>query len=179
MVILISSLTLTENKPPTRKITEQKAALGAVDGDLANELVEALGVELLPLGADSGLPRLPPLELVLEGRPELDHLRLRRGRALHGLDPELLLLHGVLPGRKDRVQNVLRLGLRHVFLVLLPETLAGLALLGGGDLGWVRRVSGGLRAARWRTAPAIGSWGSYRPLLVLRVSDWCLKKLYF
>ena len=167
MVILISSLTLTKSKPPQEKNTEQKPTLGAVDGDLTDELVEALSIELLPLGADPGLPRLSPLELVLEGRPELDDLRLRCGGALHGLNPELLLLHGVLPGRKDRVQNVLRLGLRHVFLVLLPETLPGLALLGGGDLGRVRGVSRGLRAARWRTAPAIGSWGSYRPLLGL------------
>ena len=116
------------------KVTKQKASLGTVDGDLPDQLIEALGVELLSLGADSGLPGLSSLQLVLKGGPELDDFGLGGGGALDRLDPEFLFLHGVLSGRQNGVENVLRLGLGHILLVLLPKPLPRLSLLGGRDL---------------------------------------------
>ena len=44
----------------------EEAALGAVDGALADELVEALRVELPAHLADARLPRLPLLQLLVQ-----------------------------------------------------------------------------------------------------------------
>ena len=96
----------------------------------------------------------------------MDDLGLGGRRALDGLDPEFLLLHGVLSGREDGVQNILGLGLGHVLLVLLAEPLAGLALLGSGDLGRLGGVPRQcLPIGQWRIVPETGWWGSYQPLL--------------
>ena len=45
-------------------LQQQKSALGAVKSDLANELIEALTIELLSNGADSSFARR---ELVADG----------------------------------------------------------------------------------------------------------------
>ena len=96
----------------------------------------------------------------------MDDFSLGRRSAFHGLDPELLLLHGVLPGWQDGVENILSLGLSHVFLVLLAEALSGLAFVGGRDLaGGENKRRGSVQAALWRIAPAIGWWGLCQPLL--------------
>ena len=53
--------------------------------------------------------------------------------ALDRLDPELLFLHGIFSWWKYRIQNILCLSLRHVFIVFLPKPLTRL-LSGCGNL---------------------------------------------
>ena len=59
---------------------EQEPALGAVDGDLADELVKDLRVELAADGADARLARLSLLQLCVELLLQVDDVQAR-GRA--------------------------------------------------------------------------------------------------
>jgi hypothetical protein len=61
---------------------QQQPPLGAVDGDLPDELVEALGVQFLPKGADAGLPGLLVLQPLVQLLLQVQHvLGGRRGCA--------------------------------------------------------------------------------------------------
>ena len=87
----------------------EEAALGAVDGALADELVEALRVELLAHGTDARLPRLPRLQLGVELLLEVDDVQARGGRRGDVLDPERAV--GFVRARgQDGVEDVLGLG---------------------------------------------------------------------
>lgn len=87
---------------------EEQPPLGAVDGDLPDELIEALRIQLLPDGADARLARLPLLQLLVELLLEVDHVQARGRRARNVLHPQLPALRP-LAGGKDGVQDVLRL----------------------------------------------------------------------
>lgn len=51
---------------------QKKASLGAVDGHLTDDLVEALVMELLADGADSGIPTSMPANTLPAGCPAAD-----------------------------------------------------------------------------------------------------------
>ena len=53
---------------------EQEATLGAVHGDLTDELVEALRIQLLADGADTSFTGLPPLQLLIKSILQLDNI---------------------------------------------------------------------------------------------------------
>ena len=91
---------------PDMYAQQQQTALGAVDCDLTDELVEALRVELLAHGADPGLARLALQQTLVELLLQVDHVQARGWRARHVLNPEPVL--GPLPRREDRVEDVLR-----------------------------------------------------------------------
>jgi hypothetical protein len=55
---------------------EQQTAFCAVNGDLADEFVETLTVELLADGADAGLTGLPLLQSLVELLLEVEHVLL-------------------------------------------------------------------------------------------------------
>ena len=59
---------------------EQVASLRAVDRDLANQLVEALGIKFFSHGADARLPGLPFLKLLLQFVLKMHHVELCGGR---------------------------------------------------------------------------------------------------
>mmetsp|Transcript_3180 Transcript_3180/g.14223 ORF Transcript_3180/g.14223 Transcript_3180/m.14223 type:complete len:283 (-) Transcript_3180:41-889(-) len=87
---------------------QEEAALGAVDCHLADELVEALRVELLAHGADAGLARLPRLQLGVQLLLEVDDVQARRGRRRDVLDPERAVALVRARGQ-DGVEDVLGL----------------------------------------------------------------------
>ena len=66
---------------------------------LADELIEALRVELLAHGADPGLARLALQQTLVELLLQVDHVQARGWRARHVLNPELPVL-GPLPARE-------------------------------------------------------------------------------
>ena len=66
---------------------QQESSLCAVDGDLSDEFVEALRVQLLPHGADSCFPRLPSLQPLLQFVLEGDHVDSGGGRWGNVTDP--------------------------------------------------------------------------------------------
>jgi len=115
--------------------TKEKASLSTVDSDLTDELIKTLSIKFFTFGTDTGFPSFSSLKFVLKSGSELDDFGLGGRSTFDGLDPKFLLLHGVLSWRKDGVQNILGLGLCHVFFVLLAKSLSRFAFLGSGDLG--------------------------------------------
>lgn len=45
---------------------EQEASLSTIDGDLTDQLIEALGIKLFSNGADTGFPSLPGLNFLIK-----------------------------------------------------------------------------------------------------------------
>lgn len=80
---------------------EEESALATVDGNLADDFVEALIEELLPDGAESDFPGLAMEESLLELLVELDDFYLGGGGGEDCLDPELSVVGAVLLGRQD------------------------------------------------------------------------------
>ena len=80
---------------------QQQAALGAVDRDLADQLIEALGVQLLAHGAYPGLARLPLQQALVELLLQVDHVEPGGWCAGDVLHPELPLVRP-LTARRGR-----------------------------------------------------------------------------
>ena len=85
---------------------QQKSTLSAVDGDLANQLVVALGEELLTEGAYTGLAGLGTLKLQIEVVLQIDHVNLGGGLRRDVTHPEAAL-GSEFSWRQDRVKVVL------------------------------------------------------------------------
>ena len=85
---------------------QQEASLGAVDGDLADELIEALRVQLLANGADASLAGLSSLQGFVEAVLELNNIDAVSRRRRDVTDPESAIL-GELTWWQDRVEVVL------------------------------------------------------------------------
>lgn len=96
---------------------QQEPSLATVDGDLPDELIEALLKQLLAYGADSDFACLPLRQSLIELLLELDDLGAGGGGGEDGLDPELPILHGELLGREDLAEDVL--GAVGLFIPLL------------------------------------------------------------
>merc|ERR1740133_937583 len=140
---------------------QQQPPLSAVDRHLPDQLVEALGIELLAHGADARLARLALQQTLVELLLQVDHVQASGWRARHVLHPELSVL-GPLPWREDGVEDVLclrdlRLSLhwRQLLLATLGTwraTLLGPSALRGEQ---TRRVVLHQRVQRrpWHGAP--------------------------
>ena len=85
---------------------QQEASLGAVDGDLTDELIEALRVQLLANGADASLAGLSSLQGFVEAVLELNNIDAVSRRRRDVTDPESAIL-GELTRWQDRVEVVL------------------------------------------------------------------------
>merc|ERR1719293_305105 len=143
---LVEALVGTDGPPDlVADAQQEQTALGADDGDLPDELVEALRVELLPDGAYARLASLSLLQPLVQVLLQIDHVRPGGRGARHVLHPQLVLLRP-LAGRQDGVQDVL--GLRHGRLRFLgPPVLVLLALgasCGIDEVGGVVLHEGGL-----------------------------------
>jgi len=118
--------------------TDQKeTSFGAVDGDLTDQLIEALRVEFFANRANAGLSCLALLKLLFELILEVHDVELGGWRREDVFDPKLTALC-VLARRQDRVQVIFVSGgstdfveRRKVRLLLTLKLLAGLG--GGGD----------------------------------------------
>ena len=93
-----------------RLTEEEEAALGLVERDLADDLVEALAEELLPDGADARLAGLSLHKLLVQELSEAGDVHTGGILVAHVLD---VVLAGLDPlsGGKDGVQDVLGAGL--------------------------------------------------------------------
>ena len=67
---------------------EQETALSAVNGDLTDELIEALGEELFAEGADTRLASLSTLKLLIEPILQIDYIDLSGGLGRNVTHPE-------------------------------------------------------------------------------------------
>lgn len=85
---------------------EQEAALSAVDCDLPDYLVEALGVELFPDRADAGFSGLLRLQPLVQVVLEVDHVDTRGRCGRDVTHPQLAILR-VLSWWQDRVKVIL------------------------------------------------------------------------
>jgi len=81
---------------------EQETALSAVNGDLADELIEALGEELFAEGADACLASLRALKLLIELILQIDHIDLSGGLGRNVTHPEASYF-SEFSWRQDRV----------------------------------------------------------------------------
>lgn len=95
-----------------------------------------MGVELFPDGTDACFPCLSLLESFVELVLEFEDVCFGGGRCGDALDPQLLLLHGVLAWREDGVEDVLcvcglDVGLAECFFVV--DLLQELLLLASRD----------------------------------------------
>ena len=85
---------------------QKESSLGAVNSDLTDKLIEALGIELLTNRTDTSLSGLTGTEPLVELFLEVHYINFRAGRCRYVTDPQISCI-GVLPGRKDRVQVIL------------------------------------------------------------------------
>ena len=88
---------------------KEETALGAVNSDLPNKLIEALCVQFFSDRADSCITCLSLLSLAVEVLLQVDHIDAGSRRGRHVLHPELAVLR-VLARRQNGVEEVLVLG---------------------------------------------------------------------
>ena len=113
---------------------QEEASLSTVDDNLTDELVKALGEELLTMGADAGLSGLASLDGSIKVVLEVDDIDLGGGLGRNVTDPEIASLV-ILTRWQDRVQVVL-IALLLVFASLLHRVGRSFLLalgLGIGD----------------------------------------------
>jgi hypothetical protein len=115
---------------------EEESAFSALNGDLTDQLIEALGEELFTGRVNSGLAGLAGLKFLVELILEVHNVDLVSGSRGDVTHPELTVL-SVLTGRQDRVQVIFVTGGGSGFLeggklllLLLGSLLVGDA---GGD----------------------------------------------
>ena len=104
---------------------QKDPAFSTVDCDLANDLIEALGVDLLPDRANTGISGLLLREAFVKQRLQVQDIEGGGGRRGHISDPKLGAIPDLL-GRQNLIQvffcaalALLHLGLRAPFLLLL------------------------------------------------------------
>ena len=85
---------------------QQESTLGLIEGDLTDDLVEALAEELLTNGADSGLSCLSLHQLLIKELSEASDINSGCLLVAHVLNVVLASLNP-LSGRKNSVQDVL------------------------------------------------------------------------
>lgn len=104
---------------------QKDTPLSAVDGDLSDQLIEALVIKLLSDWTKTNLSGLLLNESFVQLFAELNHFNLfGRGRK-HSLYPELAIVSPVLLGREYFPQNIL--GMMQIFLLFILFILSALA----------------------------------------------------
>ena len=116
---------------------EEEATLGAVDGDLSDELIEDLREELFTEWADASLASRLFLKSIIEILLQVDHIDLR-SRLRRDVTHQQRTAIGELPRRQNRVEIVL-IALLLGFIALLTlvhgRLLLSLCLLVGDARG--------------------------------------------
>ena len=110
---------------------EKESSFSAVDGDLSDQFIEALGEELFSVRANTGLTGLTSLDSGIKLVLEVDNVDLGGGLGRDVTHPQGTAFR-VLAGRQDRVQVVL-ISLLLVFTGLL-HLIHGCLLLALGFL---------------------------------------------
>mmetsp|Transcript_48880 Transcript_48880/g.131199 ORF Transcript_48880/g.131199 Transcript_48880/m.131199 type:complete len:227 (+) Transcript_48880:100-780(+) len=90
---------------------EEQTSFGAIDRHLADELVEALGVQLLAHRADARFAGLPLHEALVQRLLELNDVQARGRRIAHILHVVLGVLDP-FSGRQQGMQHIVGVGLR-------------------------------------------------------------------